>query len=72
MKLLVENRFDRLKNRSKSPVKRYNTVIGKIFDKIPNFGKMFPDRRRLSLRCGGGGNLLMDLGKYRKSQKIVS
>ena len=50
MKLLIKKRSDRLKNRSKSPVK-IQLSLGRFSIKIPNFGKIFLDF--LSNSCSG-------------------
>jgi hypothetical protein len=44
MKLLIKKRSDRLKKRSKSPVK-IQLSLGRFSIKIPNFGKIFLDHR---------------------------
>ena len=50
MKLLIKKRSDRLKKRSKSPVK-IQLSLGRFSIKIPNFGKIFLDF--LSNSCSG-------------------
>ena len=50
IKLLIKKRSDRLKNRSKSPVK-IQLSLGRFSIKIPNFGKIFLDF--LSNSCSG-------------------
>ena len=50
IKLLIKKRSDRLKNRSKSPVK-IQLSLGRFSIKIPNFGKIFLDF--LSNLCRG-------------------
>ena len=50
MKLLIKKRSDRLKKRSKSPVK-IQLSLGRFSIKIPNFGKIFLDF--LSNLCSG-------------------